>query len=213
MRKIILSLSVLAFFGMTSCRKETKNNETASDSTVVAVDTLKSKKMADPDPTDSIPAGQYGTNSSNPKTAELVRLTLNNLYKDDLTKNFIEDFSKKFIFFECDINDDGKKEILVGLTGPYFCGTGGCTQLLLDDQGKVITTFSVSGNPVIIDTRKTNGWKDLFIWSGGKNRIVKFDGKTYPSNPSILPELKLIPGDGLPRALDFEHEPYAWFKF
>jgi hypothetical protein len=83
----------------------------------------------------------------------------------------------------------------------------------LDNQGKVITQFSVSGNPIVIDSNKTNGWKDLFIYSGGKYRIVKFNGKTYPSNPSILQELKGTPSDGLPRALDFEKEPYAWFKF
>ena len=213
MRKIVLSLTVIAFLGMTSCKKEVKGNEVATDTTAVVVDTAAATKMVDPDPTDTIPAERYGINSSNLKTADLVRLTIKDLYKDDLAKNVIDDYSKRFIFFEYDLNEDGNKEILVGFTGPYFCGTGGCTQLLLDNQGNVITTFSVSDYPVIIDTNKTNGWKDLFIYSGGKNRIVKFDGKKYPSNPSILPELKLIPGDGLPRALDFEHEPYAWFKF
>jgi hypothetical protein len=143
----------------------------------------------------------------------LVRLTLQDLYKDDLAKNFIQENSRIFIFFEYDLNEDGKKEIFVGLTGGYFCGSGGCTQLILDDQGNVISTFSVSGYPVIIDINKTNGWKDLIIYSGNKNRIVKFDGKTYPSNPSVLPELKLIPGDGLPRALNFINEPYPWFSF
>ena len=213
MRKIVLSLTVIAFLGMTSCKKEVKGNEVATDTTAVVVDTAAATKMVDPDPTDTIPAERYGINSSNLKTADLVRLTIKDLYKDDLAKNVIDDYSKRFIFFEYDLNEDGNKEILVGFTGPYFCGTGGCTQLLLDNQGNVITTFSVSDYPVIIDTNKTNGWKDLFIYSGGKNRIVKFDGKKYPSNPSILPELKLIPGDGLPRALDFIHEPYAWFKF
>jgi hypothetical protein len=213
MKKIVLSLISIAFFSLISCKKEVKSTDAASDTTSVVVDTLKAKEMVDPDPTDTIPADQYGIYSSNPKTADLVRLTIKDLYKDDLAKNIIDDYSKRFIFFEYDLNEDGNKEILVGFTGPYFCGTGGCTQLLLDSQGNVITTFSVSDYPVIIDTNKTNGWKDLFIYSGGKNRIVKFDGKKYPSNPSILPELKLIPGDGLPRALDFEHEPYAWFKF
>ncbi len=213
MRKIVLSLTVIAFLGMTSCKKEVKGNEVAIDKTAVIVDTAAATKMVDPDPTDTIPAERYGINSSNPKTADLVRLTIKDLYKDDLAKNVIDDYSKRFIFFEYDLNEDGNKEILVGFTGPYFCGTGGCTQLLLDNQGNVITTFSVSDYPVIIDTNKTNGWKDLFIYSGGKNRIVKFDGKKYPSNPSTLPELKVTPGDGLPRALDFTHEPYAWFKF
>jgi hypothetical protein len=65
----------------------------------------------------------------------------------------------------------------------------------------------------VIDTDKSSGWKNLFIKSGGKNRIVKFDGKKYPSNPSLQPELKVIPGDDLPRALNYIDEPYAWFKF
>lgn len=213
MKKVIVVLALLAFFGITSCKKEAKPEESTTDTTTVAVDSSKTEAVVDPDPTDTIPAGKYGINSSSIKTADLIRLTLKDLYKDDLAKNFIEDNSKKFIFFEYDLNEDGKKEILVGLTGGYFCGTGGCTQLVLDSQGNVITQFTVSDYPVVIDTNKTNGWKDLFIYSGGKYRIVKFDGKTYPSNPSILPALKVIPGDGLPRALDFEHEPYAWFKF
>lgn len=214
MKKAIVTLSILVFSGIVSCKKEVKQEESTTDTSKVAViDAVKTESMADPDPTDTIPAGSYGINSYNMKTADLVRLTIKDLYKDDLAKNFIDDYSRKFIFFEYDLNDDGKKEILVGLTGPYFCGSGGCTQLILDDQGNVITKFSVSGNPVIIDTNKTNGWNDLFMYSGSKYRIVKFNGKTYPSNPSTLPELKLVPGDGLPRALDFEHEPYAWFKF
>jgi hypothetical protein len=213
MKKIVLSFIGLVFIGITSCKKEVKANEVLTDTTVVVVDTSKANKMVDPDPTDTIPAERYGINSSNLKTADLVRLTITDLFKDDLAKNIIDDYSKKFIFFEYDLNEDGNKEILVGFTGPYFCGSGGCTQLLLDNQGNVITTFSVSDYPVIIDTHKTNGWKDLFIYSGGKNRIVKFDGKKYPSNPSVLPALKLTPGDGLPRALDFTNEPYAWFKF
>jgi hypothetical protein len=102
---------------------------------------------------------------------------------------------------------------MVGFTGPYFCGSGGCTQMILDREGNVITQFTVSDYPVVIDNTKSNGWKDLFILSAGQYRIVKFDGKTYPSNPSMQPELKLLPGDGLPRALDFVNEPYPWIKF
>jgi hypothetical protein len=135
------------------------------------------------------------------------------ILKKDLDKNLIDSANRKFIFFEYDLNEDGKKEKFVGLTGTYFCGTGGCTQFILDYQGNVITKFTVSGYPIVIDQNKTNGWKDLFIRSGNKDRIVKFDGKNYPSNPSTLPALTLLPGDGLPKALDFTNEPYLWFKF
>ncbi len=214
MKKVFYFLTMVILVAFGSCKNDSKENLPAADKPAVT-DSIISKKPEpiDPDPTDSIPAERYGINSSNAQTADLVRLTVQDLYKDDLSKNFIDENSRKFIFFEFDLNEDGKKEIFVGLTGSYFCGSGGCTQLILDDQGNVISTFSVSGYPVIIDNNKTNGWKDLFIYSGSKNRIVKFDGKTYPSNPSVLPELKSIPGDRLPRALNFINESYPWFKF
>ncbi|MEG1616521.1 MAG: hypothetical protein RR202_01705 [Bacteroidales bacterium] len=157
---------------------------------------------------------QYAGNISNEQTENLVRLTLRDLYKDDLSKNLISEESRKFIFFQYDLNGDSKNEIFVGLTGPYFCGSGGCTILLLDDQGNPITTFTVSDSPVVIDTdKKSQGWYDLFILSGGEYHIMKFNGKSYPSNPSVQPVLELLPGDGLPRALNYLNEPYPWFNF
>lgn len=112
------------------------------------------------------------------------------------------------------MNKDGIKEIFVGLNGPYFCCTGGCSQYILDAAGNKIAYFTVADYPYVIDTNTTNGWNDLFIPSNEKLRIVQFDGKTYaPSNPSIAKELKMQPGDGLTRALNYLNEPYAWFKF
>jgi hypothetical protein len=216
MKKPLLFLSLLVLTGLFSCKKEATENEIKTDSLTVITDYEKVNKKpieVDPDLNDTIPAGQYGINSSSLKTANLVRLTLKKLFKEDLEKKWINESSRKFIFFEYDLNDDSKKEILVGLTGSYFCGSGGCTQYILDNQGNVISNFTVVDNPVIIDSHKSNGWKNLIIYSGGKNRLVKFNGKKYPSNPSIQPEFKMIPGDDLPRALNFINEPYPWFLF
>lgn len=188
-------------------------NKSESIKIINSLATEKKIEVIDPDPSDSIPAELYGINSSNVETAQLVRLTLQEIYKEDLSKNSIDEISKKFIFFEFDLNEDEKKEIFVGLIGSYFCGTGGCTQYILDNKGIVITKFTVSDYPIVIDSNKSNGWRNLFIPSGGKNRILKFNGKSYPSNPSLEPELKEIPGDELPRALFFMNEPYPWFNF
>lgn len=216
MKNILHFFVMIALLGFVSCKNQNKTSLPESNTQEMQEDSAKSvaqEPLVDPDPTDTIPAELYGKNSSGMQTAALVRLTLQDLYKKDLEKNFIDENSRKYIFFEYDLNDDGKNEIFVGLIGTYFCGSGGCTQLILDDQGNVISTFTVSDYPVIIDNNKTNGWKDLFIYSGSKNRIVKFDGKSYPPNPSVLPELKSTPGDGLTRALNFINEPYAWFGF
>jgi hypothetical protein len=209
---IVLAFLMAAFACNTSEKKEESLTTDTTDITeTVAVP--EPEPPYDPDPTDTIPGDRYGINSSSKQTADLVRLTLQDKLKADLDKNIVDSLSRKFIFFEYDLNDDGNKEIFVGLIGPYFCGSGGCTQYLLDHQGNVITIFTVSDYPVVIDNNKTNGYKDLFIYSNGKNRIVKFNGKKYPSNPSTLPALKVLPGDGLPRALNYQNEPYPWFRF
>lgn len=156
---------------------------------------------------------RYSANTSDEETANLVRQTLKVLLKDDLSKNLIPNENRKFIIFEYDLNDDSKKEIFVGLIGGYFCGSGGCTMLLLNNQGKVITDFTVTDYPVIIDSNKTKGWKNLIIMSGGKNHLVRYNGSKYPSNPSVQPTFSQTPGKDLTRALDHINQPYPWFKF
>lgn len=216
MKNALFTLSILTILVTVSCKKETKVEGVKTDSLSIVKDSVKLDKnivLVDPEPNDSIPAEQYGINSSNMETANLVRLTLQTIYKDDLSKKVIDVSSKKFVFFEYDLNGDSKKEIFVGLIGSYFCGSGGCTQYILDHQGKVITRFTVSDYPVIIDSKATNNWKNLIILSGGKNRLVQFDGESYPSNPSVQPQYKMTPGDELTRALHFVKEPYPWFVF
>jgi hypothetical protein len=204
----------IAGFGCNNAEKtETTSVPKVDTSTSAPVVTTVKDTVFDPDTSDTIPGSAYNPGTTSQSTANLVRQTIQSKLKADLDKNLIDSFSRRFIFFEYDLNDDGNKEIFVGFTGPYFCGSGGCSPYILDNQGNVITHFTVSDYPIVIDNNKTNGWKDLFIRSGGKDRIVKFDGKKYPSNPSTLPALKVLPGDGLPRVLDFVNEPYPWFTF
>ncbi len=173
----------------------------------------ESAVITDPDLTDTIPVTAYGINTYNPVAVSIVKKLLATKYEADIKNQLIDSFSRRFILFEYDLDDDGSKEIFVGLNGSYFCGTGGCNLLLLNSNGIMITNFSVSGTPVIVANEKTNGWKDLYIYSNKKHRIAKFDGKKYPSNPSLLPALNTLPGDGLPRLLDAANEPYPWFTF
>jgi hypothetical protein len=213
MKNFIMTMFGFLLVGLYACgTAENKEVNGAITDTAVTSKSTVPEPPYDPDPTDTIPGNLYGVNSSSKQTADLVRLTLQDLYREDLKNNIIDSFGRRFILFEYDLNDDGKNEIFVGLRGSYFCGSGGCTMYLLDNQGNVITKFSVSRD-VVIDNKVTNGFQDLFIYSGGKFRIVKYDGQTYPSNPSILPALNVVPGDDLPRALNFVNEPYPWFTF
>jgi len=215
MNNLLFYLFTGMLIALTACHTAENGSEQKADTTAVEAQSIVSdtNSILDPDPTDTVPGDRYLITSSSFQTAEVVRKTLQEMFKDDLAKNLIDGNSRKFIFFEFDLNNDTHNEILVGLTGMYFCGSGGCTQLILDANGKLLGRFTVAGNPVVIDTKVSNGWRDLFMYSEGKFHVMKHNGVAYPSNPSVQPILKLIPGDGLPRALDIDNQPYPSYRF
>jgi hypothetical protein len=162
-------------------------------------------------PATAPPVAEAPTAPQDDNTARLVRLTLQDKYKTDLEKGFIDSFSRQFKYAEYDMNNDGKKEIFVGLTGSFFCGTGGCSPILLDSEGNIVTQFSVTDYPIIVSNSVSNGWKDLILESGGKKHLMKFNGTKYPSNPSTQAIYKMVPGDDLPRLLIWENTPTFTF--
>jgi hypothetical protein len=140
----------------------------------------------------------------------LIRLTLTDLFKEDLEKGFLDSASRRFRYDQVDLNQDDKLEILVGLTGPYFCGSGGCTIYLLSNHGDVITRFTVVDYPVYVDSEMTQGWSNLVCYSGSNYRKVEWNGNSYPSNPSTL-EIYAKNIEELPKLLDLEDPKYFPF--
>lgn len=98
-----------------------------------------------------------------------------------------------------DLKDDGKHEVLVYLKDASWCGSGGCTTLVLAPNGSVfeiVTKITVTRLPIRVLATKTNGWHDLSVLVAGggvpahEAKLV-FDGKSYPSNPSTRPAVEL----------------------
>ncbi|MCU0335019.1 MAG: hypothetical protein MUF62_08195 [Chitinophagaceae bacterium] len=180
----------------------------AANTRAIAVPTL-----SDPDTTDAIDAAAYGVQTYGDSAVAAARRGIASSFGSDLATDFQDSSMRKFRLFRFDLNDDGSEEIFVGLTGPLFCGTGGCTIMLLQADGSVITNFTVAGFPVVIDSARTNGWRNLLMLSAGSFHEMKYGKKGYPANPSVAPPLKVFPGDGLPRALNFMAEPYPQFSY
>jgi len=214
MKKVFLAILVVVL--LFSCRQNNTSNEKESVKQEIQKSVSDSKdnkksELADPDPDDGVPPEQYSPHNSNIQTAARIRKFLTeDLLKDEL--KLMTEADRKFQYEEVDLNEDGKKEYLVGLENPYFCGTGGCTFYLLNNDGSVITVFSVSEAPFIAMFQKTNGWRDLLVKSNGAMRILKYNGKTYPSNPSMAPEFKQRPRDDAYRLL-WDEYPIPTFKF
>ena len=99
-----------------------------------------------------------------------------------------------------DLKDDGTQEVIVYLISTQWCGSGGCTSLILEPKGssfKVITRTTITRLPIRVLSEKTNGWHDLGVGVGGGGiRLgyearLRFNGKKYPGNPSSPPAQRL----------------------
>ena len=122
------------------------------------------------------------------------------------------DFPRKFIYDKVDLNADGKDELMVGLIGPDFCGTGGCTVLILNADMKQISRFTLVQYPIFVGSDEkadvTRGYKNLYLRTGkvGYVKLV-WGGNSYPSNPSIQPKYSESATKGKVKLLNAEDDP------
>lgn len=87
---------------------------------------------------------------------------------------------------------------LVYLSGRDWCGSGGCTALLLKSDGakwKIVNRFTLARLPIRILPSLTKGWHDITmpVSGGGASShisVLRYNGSKYPSNPSIAPTLR-----------------------
>jgi putative lipoprotein len=94
-----------------------------------------------------------------------------------------------------DLNGDGRKEAVVLATDRGHCGSGGCAFYILSQrQGRwqVVSRSTVTRTPVRVLASETHGWRDLSVaigGGGGRSGLVRlrYDGRRYPSNPTVLP--------------------------
>jgi len=109
--------------------------------------------------------------------------------------------SRNFVYNEIDLNDDGKNEYIVGLTGGDWCGSGGCTMLVLTNTFKLNTKMTVVEFPVYIGapatTEVTKKYSNIYIQNrDGSVSKMAWTGVKYPTNPSTAPKVnkKVIEG-------------------
>ena len=179
---IVLTLSLLLLVG---CEKSTEEKQLKDNPSL--------QENASTTTTQNEDKG-FATNSVDDLMSKNITNFLTQSYlKDDL--QFLSENDRKFQMYKIDLNGDGKDEYFVRLMGSYFCGSGGCTFLLLDRYSEIITKFTVMRPPIYVSVEKENGWRRLMVESEGKYKELVFDGKRYPSNPSVVSDSEKAPGN------------------
>jgi uncharacterized protein YecT (DUF1311 family) len=114
---------------------------------------------------------------------------------------FDDDRSTRFFSTMIDLRPGEKGQAIVYLIGNEWCGTGGCTTLVLAQDGsgwKLVTKITVTRPPIRVLGSVSNGWRDISVGVRGEGgnspgyfAELRFDGKSYPTNPSIPPAAPL----------------------
>ena len=170
-----LSLFLILIF-LISCKEAKKENSNATEKTIVESPKKEIEKSVEE---------VYAPQTVNDELAEKIKTYLKTDYlKNDIA--ILEETDRQFQFYEIDLNEDGKNEIFINFFTRYFCGSGGCTLLLLDANLKPITKFSVMNPPLFVEKTKKNGWSILLIKDSGVFKELSYNKGKYPSNPSIL---------------------------
>jgi hypothetical protein len=109
------------------------------------------------------------------------------------------DRTARYVLAFRDLNGDGIPEAIVYLTGGW-CGSGGCSTFILTPNGsswRVVTNIRITRPPIYVLSDMSKGWHSMGVWvqgggiQPGYEAELRFNGKTYPKNPSVSPALRL----------------------
>lgn len=172
----LLSLAVL--FAVASCKQNKDESIPTPESTETVVPNADSvNPTAD---------SAFQTQTVDDALAASIKDYLNNSFLKANDLKAINADEKKFQLYPIDLNKDGKNEVFVYLNSPYFCGSGGCTVLLLSDKLDLITKFTVTSPPLFVEPTQKNGWNVISVQSGNEWKELVYNAGTYPSNPSVV---------------------------
>lgn len=98
-----------------------------------------------------------------------------------------------------DLDSDGQPEAIVRASSGAYCGRAGCTLFVLKREPtglRQVSRTTITNPPVMVLSTSTNGWRDLSVLVRGGGVVahhakLAFDGRTYPSNPSVPPTREL----------------------
>jgi hypothetical protein len=94
---------------------------------------------------------------------------------------------------------NGKFEDVVYVSGDGWCGSGGCTLLILEPTEstfKVLGKVTIVQLPVRLLSSMNNGYPDIGVIVQGRGilagheAVLSFNGESYPRNPSVPPARK-----------------------
>ena len=166
-KEIMMIFAIIAGIFFSSCNNNTSENKQTEVQENETIDT------------------NYSHQSVDNELANKVKEYITTKFLTDADLRAISEEDRKFQLYKVDLNNNGSDEIFVNFGTSYFCGSGGCTVLLLSDKLELITKFSPT-QALFIGKELENGWVTLHTRADGEWKKLIYEDGTYPSNPTLV---------------------------
>ena len=104
----------------------------------------------------------------------------------DTLRDFLENYlgsqaevdDVRYAVAYADLNGDQMKEVIAHVVGKSWCGSGGCTTLVLQRRGKsfsIVARIPATYLPIRIVTGRTHQWSNLSVRVRGAQGATRFD--------------------------------------
>ena len=190
-KSTLITIAIITGLLFSSCRNNSSENKQVGESDTKSTD--------------------IATQNPNDELAEKINNYITTQFMTEADLRAISEEDKKFQFYAIDLNNDGKQEVFVNFITSYFCGTGGCTVLLLNSDMELITRFSPMGT-FFVGELVENGWKVLITRVEGDWTKLIYKNGTYPSNPTLI-EIAMDLPENAEKIFDEDYSKQKTYSF
>jgi len=183
-------------------QKEPAQSEaTYSETTGSKETSAANNSSTDEVPMLKLPEGITGMKAESKPLKELRDLIIEDM---EVPEEYFE--TTNYFYNYIDLNDDGKDEIFVMVTGPYTSGSGGSSALLLSENGgklHVVQEFTLINEPIIVSDKLDNGYHELIVPYYNENKsqysVLKYKNGAYSNVPDgeIINSLEGVKGKAI----------------
>jgi len=182
-------------------KEPTQSESTYSESTGSKETSAANSSETDEVPMLKLPEGISGMKAESKPLKELRDLIIEDM---EVPEEYYE--TTNYFYNYVDLNDDGKDEIFVMVTGPYTSGSGGSSALLLSENGgklHVVQEFTLINEPIIVSDKLENGYHELIVPYYNENKaqysVLKYKNGAYSNVPDgeIISSLEGVKGKAI----------------